>query len=225
MLVIGLTGSIGMGKSTAAAMLRRAGLPVFDADRTVHRLMGPGGAAVAPLLKAFPEISAEQSVATGVDRAALSNHVAKNPDALKVLEAVLHPLVRQAQRKARRQAAIKGARILILDIPLLFETGGDQACDAVFVVSAPALIQRQRVLRRPGMTAQKLNTFLAKQMPDRVKRRRADRVIQTGLGFAFARRQMLRAIAEAPGIARQNRKSPAHPPLFGPSNRNHFRRR
>lgn len=215
-----------MGKSTAAAMLRRSGFPVFDADKSVHQLMGPRGAAVRPILAAFPDFVGDQSFETGINRPALSNYVAAHPGALEVLEAILHPLVRLAQRKARRQAAIARAKFLILDIPLLFETGGDRGCDAVFVVSAPALIQRQRVLRRPGMTAEKLATFLAKQVPDVQKRRRADHVIETGLGFAHARRQMHRALIKthAPKT-RTHRKSPHHPPLFGLENPNHFRRR
>ncbi|MEM6901971.1 MAG: dephospho-CoA kinase [Pseudomonadota bacterium] len=223
--VIGLTGSIGMGKSTAAAMLRRAGYPVFDADRAVHRLMGPNGAAVAPIAAALPEFIGDHPPAGGIDRGALSNYIAANPGRLGTLERILHPLVRTAQRQARRHAAIGRSRILILDIPLLFETGGERACDAVLVISAPGLIQRQRVLSRPGMTPEKLQTFLAKQMPDYSKRRRADYVIQTGRGMAPARRQMMRALADIRQIRRRRRSSPAHPPLFGPDNPHHFRRR
>lgn len=178
MLVLGLTGSIGMGKSTAAAMFRRLGLPVHDADASVHNLFRPGGAAVAPIARRFPE-----AVEMGaVKREVLGKLVFGDAAALKDLEAIVHPLVRDERdrflalhRRARRRAAV-------LDVPLLFETGGEKVCDFVYVVSAPAFLQRQRVLARSGMTDSRLSSILKKQMPDREKRRRADYVLPTGLG-------------------------------------------
>lgn len=180
MLVLGLTGSIGMGKSTAAALFRSLGLPVHDADAAVHRLFRPGGAAVAPLSRRFPEAV----VGGAVNREILGKLVFGDAEALKDLEAIVHPLVRRErdrflalQRRSRRRAAV-------LDVPLLFETGGEGICDYVFVVSAPDFLQRQRVLSRPGMTESRLSSILKKQMPDREKRRRADFVLPTGLGRA-----------------------------------------
>lgn len=180
MLVLGLTGSIGMGKSTAAEMFRRLGIPVHDADASVHSLFQAGGLAVAPIFQRFPDAVVDDAV----DRERLGRIVFGDAAALRDLEAIVHPLVRRErdrfldlQRRARRRAAV-------LDIPLLFETGGEDICDYVFVVSAPAFLQRQRVLARPGMTAERLSSILKKQMPDGEKRRRADYVLQTGLGRA-----------------------------------------
>lgn len=178
MKILGLTGSVGMGKSTAAAMLRRLGVPVHDADATVHKLLGRGGAAVAPIAEAFPG-----SVRDGaVDRAVLGARVFVDPAARRRLEAIVHPLVRQAETAFLARARRQRRRLVALDIPLLFETEGQRRCDAVAVVSAPAFVQAQRVLRRPGMTAEKLAGIRASQMPDREKRRRADAVIPTGRG-------------------------------------------
>lgn len=180
MLVLGLTGSIGMGKSTAAEMFRRLGIPVHDADASVHSLFQAGGLAVAPISQRFPDAVVDDAV----DRERLGRIVFGDAAALRDLEAIVHPLVRRErdrfldlQRRVRRSAAV-------LDIPLLFETGGEDICDYVFVVSAPAFLQRQRVLARPGMTAERLSSILKKQMPDGEKRRRADYVLQTGLGRA-----------------------------------------
>jgi len=192
MQVLGLTGSIGMGKSTAAAMFRRLGLPVHDADASVHALFRAGGSAVAPISRRFPE-----AIVNGaVDRERLGKTVFGNADALRDLEEIVHPLVRRErdrfldlQRRARRRAAV-------LDIPLLFETGGQDICDYVFVVSAPAFLQRQRVLARPGMTAERLSSILKKQMPDREKRRRADYVLPTGLGRAVTIRAIKKILRQ-----------------------------
>jgi dephospho-CoA kinase len=184
MIVLGLTGSIGMGKSTAAAMLRRLGVPVHDADATVHRLLGPGGGAVAPVARAFPG-SAIEDARTGrtrIDRAALGRLVFADSAALHRLEAILHPLVRADERRFRRRMQARHVPLIVLDIPLLFESGGDRRCDATVVVTAPARIQRARVMARQGMTEERFAAILAKQMPDAEKRRRADFVVQTGLG-------------------------------------------
>ena len=189
MLVIGLTGSIGMGKSNAARMLRRLGLPVHDADAAVHGLMAKGGAAVAVVEAVFPGVSE----AGAVDRQRLAARVLGDPAALDRLEAILHPLARTSARAFLARQARLGRPMAVLEIPLLFETDGDELCDAVIVVSAPASTQRARVLARPGMTEARFRAILARQMTDLEKRRRADFVVQTGLDKAHALRQ-LRAI-------------------------------
>ncbi len=186
MLVIGLTGSIGMGKSTAAAMLRRLGLPVHDADAAVHRQMACGGAAVAAVEAAFPGVTRDAAI----DRGLLGAKVLADSAALKRLEAILHPLVRAEARAFLAKQARLRRLLAVLDIPLLFETGGDRLCDAVIVVSAPPFIQRVRVLRRPGMTDAKMQAILARQLPDAEKRRRADFVVHTGLNKAHTLRQL-----------------------------------
>jgi dephospho-CoA kinase len=192
MKVIGLTGSIGMGKSTAARMLRRLGIPVHDADAAVHRLMGKGGRAVAAIAAAFPG-----TVITGrVDRPALGAKVFGHPAELRRLEKILHPLVQaETQRFIRRQQA-RQQKLVVLDIPLLFETGGEQRCDAVIVVTAPRFLQRARVLARPRMTPARLAEIEALQMPDREKRRRADFVIETGHGYRHALMQLHHVLDE-----------------------------
>lgn len=169
---LGLTGSIGMGKSTTAAMFADEGLPVWDADAAVHRLYGPGGAAVAPMAALFPKAIVDGAVS----RDALKQIIAADPGALSRIETVVHPLVR-ADREyfAARQAS----DIVVFDIPLLYETGGETEMDAVAVVSAPAEVQAARVLARPGMTRDQLDAILARQMPDMEKRARADYVIET----------------------------------------------
>ncbi len=186
MLVIGLTGSIGMGKSTAAAMLRRLGLPVHDADAAVHRQMACGGAAVSAVEAAFPGVTRDAAI----DRGLLGARVLGDAAALKRLEAILHPLVRAEARAFLAKQARLRRLLAVLDIPLLFETGGDRLCDAVIVVSAPPFIQRARVLRRPGMTDAKMQAILARQLPDAEKRRRADFVVHTGLNKAHTLRQL-----------------------------------
>ena len=178
MSVVGLTGSIGMGKSTAAGFLRSLGVPVYEADSEVHKLYAQGGAAVAPIGKAFPDVVRNGAV----DRAKLSELLRANPAKVPALEAIVHPLARGVQQRFLHTMALRGEPIVVLDIPLLFETGGDRRCDAVIVVSAPDYIQRQRVLRRAGMTMDKLALLLNRQMPDREKRRRADFVIESNRG-------------------------------------------
>lgn len=198
MLILGLTGSIGMGKTTAAAMLRRLGLPLHDADAAVHRLMGPGGGAVAEIAAAFPGVERDGVI----DRRALGDRVFGDAQALARLEAILHPLVRRAAYAFLRRQARRGRPLVVLDIPLLFETGGEALCDAVVLVSAPARVQAARVLSRPGMTREKFAAILAQQMSDREKRRRADFVVLTGLG----KRETLRRLI---GIVRLMRRRPA----------------
>lgn len=179
MIILGLTGSIGMGKSTAAATLRRLGVPVFDADAEVHRLLAPGGAAVGAVEAAFPGV---RDVAGRIDRQRLGQRVFNDPPALHRLEAIIHPLVRAAEKRFVARAHARRQRLIVLDIPLLFETGGDERCDLVLVVSAPLRLQRERVMRRPGMSERRFAGILRAQMPDREKRRRADFVVATALG-------------------------------------------
>jgi dephospho-CoA kinase len=189
-IVLGLTGSIGMGKSTAAATLRSLGLPLFDADRVVHRLLAPGGAAVAAVATAFPATGIHSG---GIDRRRLGERVFGDRAALARLEAILHPLVERDERRFLARASGRRAPIVVLDIPLLFETGGERRCDYVLVVTAPKFLQRQRVLRRSGMTAERLDAILKEQMPDAEKQRRADFVVRTGLNRKLSL-QRLRAI-------------------------------
>ncbi|WP_321395747.1 dephospho-CoA kinase [Emcibacter sp.] len=189
-ILVGLTGSIGMGKSETAHMFQSLGIPVFDSDAEVHRLMGPGGRAVPLVEKAFPGVSGE----TGIDRKELGRRVFGDDAALKKLEAILHPMVARERNLFIRRMRLQGHRIVVVDVPLLFETGGDRAVDYTVVVSAPALIQKSRVMARPGMTEQRLQAILEKQMPDVEKRRRADFVVQSGLGKRHARGQVSRII-------------------------------
>lgn len=177
--VLGLTGSIAMGKSTASNSFRAFGLPVFDADAAVHRLFQRGGEAVRPVLDAFPGTGDKKG---GIDRKILGQAVFDNPPALQRLETIVHPLVRRVQRRFLAFHARQSTPAVVMDIPLLYETGGERLMDAVAVVSAPGFLQAQRVLRRPGMTRERLAAILARQMPDREKRRRADFVIPTGQG-------------------------------------------
>lgn len=172
-LILGLTGSIGMGKSTTAGFFREAGVPVWDADAEVHALYAPNGAAVAPIAALHPAAVRDGAI----DRAALRAWIASDPDALKRIEAVVHPLV--AQSRARFLKSNAAAPLVVLDVPLLFETGGDRYCDQTVVVTAPPEVQRARVLQRSGMTDAHLQTILAKQMPDAEKRARATHVIET----------------------------------------------
>lgn len=191
MIILGLTGSIGMGKSTTAQLFAEEGAPVYDADAAVHALYEPGGAAVAPIAAAFPGAVKEGAV----DRAALSALVLDRPEALRQLEGIVHPLAREAQEQFLKRAQESGARIAIMDVPLLFETGGDAHVDAVVVATTSAEIQRARVLSRPGMTPQKLEQILARQLPDSEKRARADFVINTGFGIEDARAQVRAVLA------------------------------
>ncbi|MDG5495824.1 dephospho-CoA kinase [Niveispirillum sp. BGYR6] len=194
MIVLGLTGSIGMGKSTAATMLRRLGCPVHDADATVHRLYARGGAAVAPIQALFPQVVRDGAV----DRVALSAAVLGNPAALQRLEALVHPLVQKASRDFLRLQAKRGMKLVAMDIPLLYETGGRARVDQVLVVSAPRFLQRSRVLARPGMDAVKLDRILARQMPDGLKRRLADYTVPTGLGRAVTFRHLALIVKSLP---------------------------
>ena len=195
MFILGLTGSLGMGKTTTAGFFAEAGVPVHDADAAVHRLYE--GEAAAAIEAAFPGTTANGKV----DRAKLSQRVLEDPQALPRLEALIHPLVRESTARFLAEAERQGAKIAVLDIPLLFETGGDRRVDAIVVVSAPQDVQRARVLARPGMTAAKLDTILARQLADAEKRRRADFVVDTSRGFEAARAQVaeiLRAVATMP---------------------------
>jgi len=195
MFILGLTGSIGMGKSATAKMFAEEGVPVHDADAAVHRLYD--GEAVASIETAFPGTTGNGKV----DREKLGKRVLDDDAAMKRLEAIVHPLVRQAEERFLAEAERKGAKAALLDIPLLFETGGQARCDAVAVVSAPADVQRARAFERPGMSEGKLAAILAKQMPDEEKRRRADFVVDTSRGFEAARaqvRDILKAVATMP---------------------------
>lgn len=178
MIILGLTGSIGMGKSTAAAMVRRMNIPVYDSDAAVHMVMGRGGAAIPEIRCAFPEAVVDGAV----DRRRLGDRVFGDDDALVQLERIIHPLVRGVQDEFLRASARRRASLVLLDIPLLFELGLDSRCDATIVVSAPRFIQARRVLSRPGMTREKYDGILANQMPDSEKRRRADFVVPSGSG-------------------------------------------
>jgi len=198
MLVLGLTGSIGMGKTTTARFFADEGVPVLDADAVVHQLYD--GEAVAAIEKAFPGTSRDGRI----DREELSRRVVGSPEALKQLEAIVHPLVRAAQARFLADAERSGAPVAVLDVPLLFETGGDRRVDAVVVVSAPADVQRARTLDRAGMTAEKFEALLQKQMPDDEKRRRADFVVDTSQSFDSARAQV-RAILESVRAIRTRR--------------------
>ncbi len=190
--VIGLTGGIGMGKSTASAAFRRAHIPVFDADAEVHRLQRPGGPALPAIGAAFPG-----TVTDGrLDRAALRRAVIGQPAALRQLERILHPLVQHAERRFLARAYRARARAAVLDIPLLLETGREQLVDLVVVVSAPRAVQTQRVRRRGRMDDAQIEAVIAQQMPDREKRRRAHVVIQTGLSRFHALRRLRRLILE-----------------------------
>jgi dephospho-CoA kinase len=195
MFVLGLTGSIGMGKSTTARFFAEAGVPVHDADATVHRLYE--GAAVPFNEAAFPGTTGDRKV----DRDKLAKRVLGDAAALERLEAIVHPLVRAAEHAFLASAEAAGASVAVLDIPLLFEAGGQDRVDAVVVVSAPADVQRARAFERPGMTENKFNAILAKQTPDEEKRRRADFVVDTSKGFDAARAEVdaiLRAVATLP---------------------------
>jgi dephospho-CoA kinase len=195
MFILGLTGSLGMGKSTTARFFAEEGVPVHDADAVVHRLYD--GEAAAAIETAFPGTTAGGKV----DRDKLAARVLGDSEALKRLEAIVHPLVQEAERRLLAEAEARGEKVAVLDIPLLFETGGEERVDAVVVVSAPPDVQRSRALERPGMTVDKLDAILAKQMADDEKRRRADFVVDTSRGFEAARadvRAILDAVATMP---------------------------
>jgi len=186
MIILGLTGSIGMGKTVAAGDFRRLGVPVHDSDAAVHRLLAKGGAAVEQVGDAFPNVVVDGAV----DRAALGKVVFGDTPALRKLESILHPIVRTEKDCFLKRMARRRVPLVVLDIPLLFETNGQVACDAVAVVSAPLRVQRQRVLARPGMTVERFESVLNYQMLDQMKRQKADFVIQTGLGRRHSLRQI-----------------------------------
>jgi dephospho-CoA kinase len=190
MIILGLTGSIGMGKSTTARLFAEEGVPVHDADAAVHVLYE--GEAVPLVEAAFPGTTEDGKV----DRVRLGQAVVGNSEAMKRLEAVVHPLVARARDRFLAEARKAAAPVVVLDIPLLFETGGDKLVDAVVVVSAAPDIQRQRVMERPGMTAEKFEALLAKQMPDAEKRRRADYIVDSGHGIEQARAQVREILAK-----------------------------
>lgn len=201
MVVLGLTGSLGMGKSTTARFFAEAGVPVFDADAAVHRLYA--GEAAAAIEAAFPGITGEH----GVDRAKLAQAVVGDPAALARLEAIIHPLVRREELRFIDEADKAGAPVAVLDIPLLFETGRASLVDAVVVVSAPPEVQRARAFERPGMTEEKFRALLAKQLPDEEKRRRADFVVDSSQGKDSARAQVHAILRVAEGLPIRRRGS------------------
>jgi dephospho-CoA kinase len=198
MFILGLTGSLGMGKSTTAKFFAEEGAPVHDADAAVHRLYE--GEAVPLIEVAFPGTTSGGKV----DREKLAKQVLGNPAALKTLEAIVHPLVAQARERFLAEAERSGAKVAVLDIPLLYETGGDARCDAVVVVTAPAEVQRTRVFERPGMTDDKFLALSAKQMSDAEKRARADFIVDSGQGYDAARAQVRDILARVAMMA--NRK-------------------
>lgn len=198
MLLIGLTGSIGMGKSTAAERFRALGLPVIDADAEVHKLYR--GAAVAPIEAAFPSTTRKlPEGGSEVDRVALAKALMADTAGFKTLEKIVHPMVYQAEKALLRDAVAAGAEMAVLEIPLLFEGGGEKRVDVTVVVSAPAELQRARVLARPGMTPEKLDTILARQAPDAEKRRRADFVVDTGKTIPDTQAQIDRIVEQLKG--------------------------
>ena len=194
MVILGLTGSIGMGKSTVAAVFKRLGVAVHDSDATVHSLMIPGGAAFSAIVREFPDVCSD----AGIDRKLLGDAVFANKMSLAHLEAILHPLVRQDKHSFLKRSARQRHRIVVLDIPLLYETKGQDNCDAVIVVTAPEFVQRSRVMSRPGMTLEKFENILAKQVPDVIKRKCAEFVVHTGIG----RLESLRTIRQIIGVTK-----------------------
>jgi dephospho-CoA kinase len=199
MFILGLTGSVGMGKSATAKMFAEEGVPVHDADAAVHALYE--GEAVKPIEAAFPGTTADGKV----DRLKLGERVIGHADEIRRLERIVHPLVAAVRDEFLAEARRRGAKVAVLDIPLLYETGGETLCDAVVVVSAPAQIQRERVLARPGMTEAKFAALLAKQMPDADKRARADFVVDTSKGFDAARAQVRDILAQVAKMANRKR--------------------
>jgi dephospho-CoA kinase len=199
MFILGLTGSLGMGKSTTAKFFAEEGVPVHDADAAVHRLYA--GEAAPLIEQAFPGTT----VGGKVDREKLGKAVLGNEAAIRKLEQIIHPLVRTDEQRFLREAAQSGAKVAVLDIPLLFETGGDKRCDAVVVVSAPADVQRARAFERPGMTEAKFQALLAKQTPDAEKRAQADFVVDSGKGFDVARAQVREILARVATMPKRQR--------------------
>lgn len=205
MLLIGLTGSIGMGKSETLKMFARAGLPVYDADASVHRLYAKGGRAVAPVEEAFPGVTVDGAI----DRARLSEHVLGKPENLRLLEQIVHPLAGEEQITFLLKAEADGADMVVLDIPLLLESGITDRVDTIVVASAPSELQRTRVLERPGMSVEKFETILAKQLPDAQKRKLANFIVETDKGLEHAEAQvqdLLRELKGRPGKVWAKRK-------------------
>ncbi|GIU66643.1 dephospho-CoA kinase [Candidatus Phycosocius spiralis] len=205
MKIVALTGSIGMGKSSTALMFKALGVPVWDADEVVHKLYSPGGAAISPLKALFPDVIDEN----GVNRVLLANTLSKHPDRLKKLESIVHPLVGEDRAQFLDQARQNGVPMVLLDIPLLFETGQDQQMDAIVVVTCPPDVQKARVLARQSMSHQTFNFIVARQMPDSEKVARADFVIDTSVGLEEARKQVgkvYQALVQSP----QTNSEPDH---------------
>ena len=200
MIILGLTGSIGMGKSATAAMFREKGIRVYDADAAVHALYAKGGAAVPVIAEAYPGVVVDGAV----DRMQLREAVIGKPDALKRLESLVHPLTGEAQLAFLKEAEAADAPFIVLDVPLLYETGADKHCNAVIVVTASADTQKARVMERDGMTEDVFNDIVSKQMPDADKRARADFIISTGFGFDFAREQVQAIINLMVRTAKEN---------------------
>tara|TARA_Y100001970_G_scaffold294127_1_gene447254 strand:+ start:105595 stop:106248 length:654 start_codon:yes stop_codon:yes gene_type:complete len=195
MLVIGITGSIGMGKSTIAGVFKEYGAAVWDADRAAHSFLEPGGLAVSQIAKLFPKACKTNSKdQLFIDRTELGKEVLKKNGNLKAIEKILHPLIHQQEKKFLLSAKLQRYSIVVLDIPLLFESNRTDRFDAILVVSAPEFVQRLRVLSRPGMTNEKYEAILNHQMSDEEKRRKADFVLETGLNKAFSRKSLLRII-------------------------------
>ncbi len=215
MRILGLTGGIAMGKSTAAKALMRQGVPVHDADGAVHRLYARGGRAVGPIAVAFPDAV----VGGAVDRMRLGREVLGAPEKLRLLEEIMHPLVRRETRDWLGDMARRGEDLVVLDIPLLYESGSERLCDAVLVVSAPLFLQRQRALARSGMSEEKLAAILRRQVKDLERRRKADYVILTGVGRARALRQLRRILARERG-----RRGKVWTPRFGIRAKGRWRR-
>lgn len=192
MIILGLTGSIAMGKSFAARLFRRAHIPVFDADKAVHGLLAKGGAAVGKVAALFPA----SYVSGAIDRKLLGQIVFNNSQALHVLEKILHPLVRKAEMQFIKQSRRKGMPLVVLEIPLLFEVKAQKRCHKVITLSAPAFLQQRRALKRPGMTKAKLASIIKRQVSDATKRRQTDYLVYTGLGKAVTMRQIKTIIAK-----------------------------
>ncbi len=188
MKVIGLTGSIGMGKSATASLIKLLGIAVHDSDEAVHRALQPGGAAFQEVVRTFPQSHNKKN--NRIDRQLLGKIIFADPQKKKRLEAIIHPHVWESQRRFIRSARLRQDKIVILDIPLLYETGAQAKCDEVIVVTAPYFIQRQRVLRRPGMTEDRFKKILVNQMPDSEKRKHANYVVHTGLGRAHTLQEL-----------------------------------
>lgn len=192
MKIVGLTGSIGMGKSETAKMFRALSVPVFDADATVHELQVKNGPAIPAIQQAFPSVIHDGEL----DRDTLGKIVFADPEAKRKLEAIIHPMVGEVRQQFFEKAVADGHAFVVMDVPLLFETGGNKACDVVVVASAPADVQRDRVLARPGMTAEKFDHIVARQTPDAEKRAGADYIVETDKGLEFARAQVATIVEE-----------------------------